>query len=252
MQRRDLIRNALGLAALASTVRGAASPAARGEAAQSCVVPARAAERERERVRVGFLISNGATVIDFCGPWEVFQDVTLPGVPTRHPFELYTVAQTRDPVRVTGGMRIIPDYAIADAPLPHVLVVPAIHGSDATREWIRKVSAVNHLTMSVCRGAFQLGRAGLLEGLSATTHHDYHESFARDFPGVRLVKNARFVEDGRIATAAGVTAGVDLALRVVERYYGREVAETTARYMEHESEAWKVALKRSSRVQVVA
>lgn len=250
MQRRELIRNALGFAATAAAVTATeASPAGRRVAATGCVV---SQGRERERVRVGFLISSGASVIDFCGPWEVFQDVTLPGSPLHRPFELYTVAESREPVRVTGGMRIIPDHAIEDAPLPQVLVVPAMRGSDATHEWIRKVSAVNHLTLSVSTGAFQLGRAGLLEGLSATTHHDYHESFARDFPGVRLVRDARFVEDGRIATAAGVTAGVDLALRVVERYYGREVAETTARYMEHESEAWKVAMKRSSRVQVVA
>jgi transcriptional regulator GlxA family with amidase domain len=250
MQRRELIRNALGFAAVATgATRAGAAPGARNVPATGCVVPQ---SRERDRVRVGFLISNGATVIDFCGPWEVFQDVTLPGMPMQRPFELYTVAEAREPVRVTGGMRIIPDFSIEDAPLPQVLVVPAMRGSEATRDWIRKVSAVNHLTMSVCTGAFQLGRAGLLEGLSATTHHDYHESFARDFPGVRLVRNARFVEDGRIATAAGVTAGVDLALRVVERYYGREVAETTARYMAHESEVWKVATKRSSRVQVVA
>jgi len=247
MQRRELIRNALSLAAVSAMATAEGSLAERGGA--GCVTAAQ--RRERERIRVGFLISAGATVIDFCGPWEVFQDVTLPAG-MHHPFELYTVAESREPLRVTGGLRIIPDFALEDAPLPHVLVVPAMRGSNATLEWIRKVSATNHLTMSVCTGAFQLGRAGLLEGLTATTHHDYHEAFARDFPGVRLVKDVRFVEHGRIATAAGLTSGVDLALRVVERYYGREVAEATAQYLEHESDAWKVAQRRSSRVQIVA
>lgn len=248
MRRRELIRNAIGLAGLGMVGRAASGTAGKAEA--GCVTPARSADRSR--VRVGFLISDSANVIDFCGPWEVFQDVMLHRDGMHHPFELYTVAESNDVIRASGGLRIVPDYALKDAPLPHVLVVPAMEGTTATREWIRKVSETNHITMSVCTGAFHLARAGLLNGLSATTHHDHHDDFASEFPSVRLVKNVRFVEHERIATAAGLTAGVDLALRVVERYHGREVAQATATYMEHDSEAWKVALRRSSRVQVVA
>lgn len=248
MRRRELIRNAIGLAGLGVIGRAGSSPG--GQVGAGCVAPPRRADRSR--VRVGFLISEGAKVIDFCGPWEVFQDVTLHGSGMHHPFELFTVAESRDAVRVSGGMRILPDYALKDAPLPHVLVVPAMEGTRTTHDWIRKVSETNHITMSVCTGAFQLARAGLLDGLTATTHHDFLDDFAGEFPSVRLVKNVRFVEHARIATAAGLTSGLDLALRVVERYHGREVAQATAEYMEHDSEAWKVAMRRSSRVQVVA
>lgn len=248
MKRRELIRNAIGLAGLSAIGPSQGSPA--GQVAGSCVAPLRTSGGDR--IRVAFLISEGATVIDFCGPWEVFQDVMLHGGGMRQPFELYTVAESRDPVRVSGGLRIVPDHALKDAPLPHVLVVPAMRGSRATHDWIRKVSRTNQLTMSVCTGAFQLARAGLLDGLIATTHHDFHDEFASEFPAVKLMKNVRFVEHERIATAAGLTSGIDLALRVVERYHGREVAQATAEYMEHESEAWKVAMRRSSRVQVVA
>lgn len=248
MRRRELIRNAIGLAGLSVIGRAASSPTGQKEA--GCVATARRADRSR--VRVAFLISDGSKVLDFCGPWEVFQDVTLHDSGMHRPFELYTVAESGDEVRARGGLRIVPDFSLEDAPMPHVLVVPSMEGSRATQDWIRRVSETNHITMSVCTGAFQLARAGLLDGRTATTHHDHHDKFAGEFPAVRVVRNVRFVEHERIATAAGMTAGVDLALRVVERYHGREVAQATATYLEHDGEAWKVAMRRSSRVQVVA
>ncbi len=245
MQRRELIRSAIGLTAL-SALRSAQGTGA--EAGARGCRPAIAAP-SKGRIRVAFLISEDATVIDFCGPWEVFQDVMLHGdgiaADMQHPFELYTVAEQTNPVRVTGGMQITPDHSLEFAPLPHVLVVPAMRGTDRTRAWIRKVSASNQLTMSVCTGAFQLGRAGVLDGLSATTHHDFLDEFEHDFPKVTVERRVRFVEHDRIATAAGLTSGIDLALRVVERYFDRDVAQATANYMEHESTRWKVAQRRA-------
>jgi transcriptional regulator GlxA family with amidase domain len=94
--------------------------------------------------------------------------------------------------------------------------------------------------MSVCTGAFQLGFAGLLKGREATTHHGFYESFAKEFPDVTLRRGLRFVEGPVISTAGGLTSGIDLALRVVERYFGRSVAKTTAEYMEYQSTGWVV------------
>jgi transcriptional regulator GlxA family with amidase domain len=94
--------------------------------------------------------------------------------------------------------------------------------------------------MSVCTGAFQLGRAGLLAGREATTHHDFYDRFQKDFPDVKLRRGLRFVEGPVISTAGGLTSGVDLALRVVERYFGRDVAKATAAYMEYQSTSWIV------------
>jgi transcriptional regulator GlxA family with amidase domain len=93
--------------------------------------------------------------------------------------------------------------------------------------------------MSVCTGAFQLGKAGLLEGLKATTHHEFWDDFAKQYPKVNLERGVRFVDNGHIATAGGLTSGIDLALHVVARYYGEEVAAATAKYMEYASERWK-------------
>ena len=92
--------------------------------------------------------------------------------------------------------------------------------------------------MSVCTGAFVLAKTGLLNGKSATTYHGAFERFAMQFPDVQLKRGARFVENGNLATAGGLSSGIDLALRVVERYYGREVARKTAYNMEYQGEGW--------------
>jgi transcriptional regulator GlxA family with amidase domain len=199
----------------------------------------------RGPIDVAFVISDGATMIDFTGPWEVFQDVMVPERGPDHadqmPFRLFTVADSRDPVRVTGGMQIVPDYAFPDAPPPRVVVVPAMRRSPAALEWLRTTSRTADLVMSVCTGAFVLGHAGLLSGLRATTHHDFHDRFAAQFPDVKLERGPRFVESApNLATAGGLTSGIDLALRVVERYFGRAVARRTAGYMEYQSEGWIV------------
>ena len=176
-------------------------------------------------------------VIDLAGPWEVFQDVGAEEGGTS-PFSLFTVAETTEPVDGTAGLTVVPHHTDDDAPRPHVVVVPAHHATDATRTWLRRSTAGADVVMSVCTGAFILAEAGLLDGLAATTHHGFHADFAGQFPKVELVRDQRYVEHDRIATAAGLTSGIDLALRVVERYLGRAAAEGTARYMEHESKAW--------------
>jgi putative intracellular protease/amidase/YHS domain-containing protein len=189
-------------------------------------------------IPVAFLVSEGAVIIDFCGPWEVFQDVNIPGRQDA-PFRLYTVAETTAPIRASGGMRIVPDYTLADAPPPKVIVIPAqSKPSAAVLEWIRKSTKNTDVTMSVCTGAFVLARTGLLSGKSATTFHEAFGRFAMQFPDVRLKRGARFVEDGNLATAGGLSSGIDLALRVVERYYGREIARKTAYEMEYQGQGW--------------
>jgi len=234
----------LGLLAAGSTWL---SPAARADDRHRFVAVA------EHPVRVAFVVSEGATLIDFAGPWEVFQDVMVDGsgravrtlqqmekdATVRHPFTLYTVAERRDAIQVSGGLTLIPDHTFADAPVPDVIVVPAHRASAAELEWLRRVSPGADLTMSVCTGSGVLARAGLLDGRRATTHHWFVEEFGKRYPAVTFVGGARFLESDRVATSAGLSAGIDLALRVVERYLGREVAEGTATFMEYRGEAWK-------------
>ena len=163
------------------------------------------------QIPVAFLISEGAVVIDFTGPWEVFQDVHLPKGDM--PFRLYTVAPTLKPIHASGGMKIIPDYSIATAPMPKVLVIPAQSNlGPATKEWIRKVAKNADVTMSVCTGAFALASTGLLSGKAATTHHSAYTALADQYPDIQVKRGARFVEAGNLASAGGLSSGIDLAL----------------------------------------
>ena len=194
---------------------------------------------KRDQVKVAFMLGDGTNVIDLSGPWEVFQDVMLTEGGMRHPFELYTVGRTLEPVRMTGGFKAIPHYDVTNAPPPNVVVVPAHRTDDRLQAWLKKASADADITMSVCTGAFKLAEAGLLKGLSATTHHDFWDAFARQFPDIPLQRGLRFVDSGRIATAGGLTSGFDMALHVVSRYFGDDVAQAAATYMEHDSSGWR-------------
>ena len=195
---------------------------------------------KRERVKVAFMLGDNANVIDTAGPWEVFQDtMNVVDGDHRDAFELYTVAPTEKTLRMTGGLEVKPKYSIESAPQPDVIVVPAHKSTGASRDWLRKASAGTDVTMSVCTGAFQLARAGLLKGIPATTHHEFFDSFAKEFPDIELRRGLRFVDSGRVATAGGLTSGIDLALHVVARYFGVETAVRTTEYMEYTSDAWR-------------
>ncbi len=233
MKRRELLKSSAAFGLLAAVPGPAVeSPAGGAAAAPPLAPPAHGS------IPVAFLLSEGAVVIDFCGPWEVFQDVSVPGRPG-DVFRLYTVAETAAPIRASGGLRITPDYTFADAPAPKVMVIPAQRGrSEATLEWIRKTARSADVTMSVCTGAFLLAQTGMLAGKSATTHHDGYRGLAVQFPDVRVKRGARFVEEGNLATAGGLSSGIDLALRVVERYFGRDVATRTAYEMEYQGQGW--------------
>lgn len=194
---------------------------------------------KRSRINVAFLLGQSTNVIDTAGPWEVFQDTMIEH---DHPFRIYTVAPTPDVVEMTGGLEVKPKYSIENAPEPNVIVVPAQRTTEASRAWLKRASGQTDVTMSVCTGAFQLARVGLLDGLSATTHHDYWDEFAKEFPKVELKRGLRFVDNGRVATAGGLTSGIDMALHIVGRYLGADAAAATAAYMEHDSTAWREGL----------
>ena len=241
MNRRQLIlsSSAFGLSPLALAVGSdTAAPATPATPAPGASPGAPLAVPATGSIPVAFLLSDGAVVIDFCGPWEVFESVSVVG---RHDaaFQLYTVAETTTPIMASGGMRIMPNFTFGNAPAPKVVVIPAQHGAgDSALAWIRQVTHHTDVTMSVCTGAYVLARTGLLRGQSATTHHGYYSEFAMQFPDVRLVRGARFVEAGNLATAGGLSSGIDLSLRVVERYFGRDVAAQTAYYMEYQGQGW--------------
>jgi putative intracellular protease/amidase/YHS domain-containing protein len=248
MERHDLTRRqllqgsaALGCAATLPFSRGVGAwggrqgnpPAAShpGNAANPLAPPATG------KISVAFVISDGAVIIDFCGPWEVFQDASP--MDGKGGFELYTVAEKNAPIKTSGGMKVLPNYTFENAPRPKVIVIPAQNGdNEAMYSWIRESSKTSDVTMSVCTGAFVLAKTGLLSGKSATTHHSAYVDLAMAYPDIHVKRGYRFVEEGKIATAGGLTSGMDLALRVVERYYGHDHAMRTALNMEYQGQGW--------------
>jgi len=190
-------------------------------------------------ITVAILVSEGVNVIDFSGPWGVFESVMVPGG-SDMPFRLFAVSDTLDVVTSASGLKIQPHHTFANVPPAHVVVIPAQKGSDTMREWLRNNWEKTDVTMSVCTGAFQLAKAGLLKGRAATTHHEFQDELEKKYPDIQVKRGVRFVENEKISTAGGLTSGTDLALRVVERYFGRDVARTTANYMEYQGTGWKV------------
>ena len=175
-------------------------------------------------------------LIDFAGPWEVFSNTVRPEGGAA--FDLYTVSNDTKQI-TSSGMKLVPDYTFDAAPEPKVIVIPAQQDNQAMLAWIRKASKSADLTMSVCTGAFVLANTGLLAGKGATTHHGSYGRFGMQYPDIRLKRGFRFVEAGsNLASAGGLTSGMDLAMRVVERYYGRDTAERTAFYMEYQGTGW--------------
>jgi transcriptional regulator GlxA family with amidase domain len=198
----------------------------------------------RGKVAVAFVLSDGAVMIDFGGPWEVFENVHIPSrgpdMSDQMPFRLYTVSDARTVVRISGGMQVVPDYTFEDAPAANVVVVPAQGGaSHKMLEWLRARARKSDVVMSVCNGAFKLAAAGLLKGKQATAQHAAYRRFQEEYPDVLLQKGMRYVRADKVVfTAGGLSSGIDLALHVVELYFGRSVAARTARYMEYEGQGW--------------
>jgi transcriptional regulator GlxA family with amidase domain len=193
---------------------------------------------------VAILIFDAIEVLDFAGPYEVFtvaSELTDP-----MPFMVYTVAETSAPVRTRGLMSVNPNYAINACPPPDILIIPGGAGTHPLLkrpfvvDWLRAQAVRVELLLSVCTGSLLLGRAGLLDGLRATTHHDNLPNLANLAPACEIVRDARYVDNGRILTAGGVSAGIDLSLYVVRKLLGDAALSRTLNEMEY---AWDGSLE---------
>jgi len=197
----------------------------------------------KQKVRVAFVISDGFDVIDFAGPWEVFDDVMLRSGNGEMdmPYELYTVSASEAAVKSSGGAHVVPQYTLSNAPRPDLIVIGAqADNSEPLLAWLRSQHASEVTIMSVCTGARKLALAGLLDGKQATSHHEFIGEFRKAFPKVQWQASRRYVRsDQHTYTAAGLTSGIDLALHLVAVRFGTEVAQRTADYMEYHGDGWK-------------
>jgi transcriptional regulator GlxA family with amidase domain len=180
--------------------------------------------------RIAVLIGPDTVAIDAIGPWESFNNATDEHFNSL--FTTLTVAATMHPVSVEG-LWVTPHYTFENVPTPNVVVIPAQRNLPESIAWVKDVSAHTDVVMSVCTGAFLLAKTGLLDGLSATTHHAAYVRFEKQFPKIKLVRGPRYVENHDVATAGGESSGIDLALRVIERYHGPQAAAESSYNMEH-------------------
>jgi transcriptional regulator GlxA family with amidase domain len=195
-----------------------------------------------ERKRVGIVLFENIEVLDFCGPFEVFSVTRLNEKKRREepsPFEVLLVAEHPETVTTTGNMKVIPQYTFVNCPRLDLLVVPGGWGTrkelsnPVMLDWLRTRAGEVETLTAVCTGSMLLGSAGLLNGLHATTHWRSLEWMRDSFPAVKVEFEKHVVEDGRVFTSAGISAGIDMALKVVARYCGEDIARATARHMEY-------------------
>jgi transcriptional regulator GlxA family with amidase domain len=194
------------------------------------------------RTIVGLLVFPDVEVLDVCGPFEVFSVTRLDETRRREepsPFDVRLIALDPGHVLASGGLELVPHHTIADCPALDILVVPGgwgtrrLVGDERLRAWLVERAAAVRTLASVCTGAMLLGTAGLLDGRRATTHWRSLEWMRSALPAVRVEDHLRVVEDGGVYTSAGISAGIDMALKLVARWHGQEIAEATARQMEY-------------------
>jgi len=193
-----------------------------------------------KKLNTAILIFDDVEVLDFAGPFEVFSvtnelnDYSL--------LNVFTVAGEKAPVTARNGLSVNPDFSIVNTPQPDILIIP---GGSGTRPlllrqdilaWITHSAHNADKVLSVCTGALLLAKVGLLDGIKSTTHHSAFETLAKIAPDTEIVRDARFVDNGKVITSAGISAGIDMSLYVIELLYGKGTARQTAAYMEYRTQ----------------
>ena len=183
-----------------------------------------------KQMTICFYLQDGVEVLDFAGPMEVFAYAG---------FHVFTVSKTKAPIISQGILKVLPDYSIDDAPPADIMAFFGGNSGPSSTDnsvmaWIRGRRSSTSYFFSVCTGAFIIGRAGLLDSLTATTFHSSIESLRKTLPNTKVLSDVRFVDNGKVITTAGISAGIDGALHLVARLKGEEMAKEVAAYMEYD------------------
>lgn len=191
---------------------------------------------------VGIFIFDDVEVLDFCGPFEVLSVTRLDEdkrAETISPFDIKLISATKDVVITKGNMKIVPDFDFETCPKLDILVIPGGSGTrklmydEKVLDFVRKKAKEVELLTSVCTGSLILANAKLLEGLNATTHWKSLQRMEDEFPNIKVSKDKHYVEDKNIISSAGISAGIDMALYIVKKYFGEELSRATAKHMEY-------------------
>lgn len=189
---------------------------------------------------VGILLFNEVEVLDFAGPFEVFSVAAIPGQ-IEKPFVVHVISQQADLIRARNGLQVKPDFSFDNAPPLDILIVPGGYGAEQIEihnelliRWLQERAAKVEILASVCTGAFLLAKAGLLDGKKATTHWMDIDLLQAQYPQISLQRDVKYVDEGPLITAAGISAGLDMSFHLLKRLVGEEVARATAKRMEYD------------------
>lgn len=196
----------------------------------------------RPPISVCILVFNGVEALDFAGPYEVF--TTASRVHGRsHPdaaalFDVACVSRDGQAIQARAGLRVLPDHCFADSPPCDLLVVPggvvdAAMTCPQTLDWIARVATQAQITASVCTGAFLLAASGVVRAGRVTTHWEDIADLQTRFPSLTVCEGPRWIDNDRVVTSAGISAGIDMSLHLVERLAGKILAERTARQLDY-------------------
>lgn len=188
---------------------------------------------------VGILAFDDVEVLDFAGPFEVFNVTGEVNEPA--PFKVMTIGITGEVVKARGHLKIMPDYSIENAPETDILIVPGGWGTRALltheplMQWLQSRAEQVQLLLSVCTGSLLLGKAGLLDGIESTTHHTAFDRLRQEAPNTTVRNDLRYVDAGKIVTSGGISAGIDMSLYVVQKLISAAEFKATLKEMEY---AW--------------
>jgi len=186
---------------------------------------------------VGIFLFNDIELLDFAGPYEVFSVTSE--LNNYQLFKVFTISSDGTEIKSINGLRVVPDFSFDTHPPIDILVIPGGVGTRAeinkreVLDWITKIYENSRITMSVCSGARILGVLGLLDYLEVTTHHEVTNHLGEIAPNTIINQNKRYVDNGKIMTAGGISAGIDLSLHIVNKLHGEATENKTIRYMEY-------------------
>lgn len=186
---------------------------------------------------VAILLFDDAEVLDFAGPFEVFSVASQ--VHDHKLFNVFTIAKSKQSIRAVNGLKVVPDHNIKNHPTIDILIISGGQGTTPLLEekevldWVKTIHANTEITMSICSGSRVLGVLGLLDNKEYSTHHLVYEDMQKIVPSGSAQKHKRYVNDGKIHTTGGISAGIDASFDIVEKLHGKKVAEETAKFMEY-------------------
>lgn len=190
---------------------------------------------------VGIFLFDDVELLDFAGPYEVFSVASR--LNDNELFNVITISQNNKKIKSVNGLKVLTDFGFTTHPNIDILVIPGGIGTKAEMmkeevlTWINENHNNSKITMSVCSGARFLAKLGLLDGIESTTHHEVMEDLSKIAPKTIINPEKRFLGEDKLFTAAGISAGIDLSLHIVEKLYGSKVVHKTIVYMEYKD--WK-------------